>query len=444
MKNVFEEYKKKLLTADEAARFVKYGDKIFYSEFLLFPDALDEALSKRMHVLKEIDLRSVCFSRVPKVVEVSAGSDHVVMNDWNFTNVLIRHNDHHLCYGIPGCYHQGPRTIRKYRDFDVAFIAVTEMDKNGYFNYGLANSLTSAALSKTKTIVLEVNKSIPYCYGGSREAIHISKVDYIVEGNHAPLAQIELDLPQKVDHRIAENIMKEIDDGACLQLGIDGVSNEVGRMIAQSDLKDLGVHSEMLTDTCVDLYHAGKITGKRKSIDHFKMAYTVGVGTKKLFDFLDHNSTCISYPVSYINDPKIIARNNAVMALHQAHQIDLFGQVCSESDDWKPRTGTSGQLDFILGAFMSKGGKGITYLHSTYKDSKGKLCSSIVGALEQGSIVEVPSCAVSHVVTEYGMARLSGLSGWERADALISIAHPDFRDELIRQAEKMNLWVKRR
>jgi butyryl-CoA:acetate CoA-transferase len=442
MKDVFAEYKEKLITADEAVSFVKSGDKIFYGEFVMFPEVLDEALAKRIHQLKNIDIRGVCFSRVPKIVEADPGREHVIMNDWHFGTVSRRLHDANLCNYIPLCYHQGPRTIRKYRDFDVAFVLVAEMDRNGYFNYGLANSLTSAVLSKAKKIIIEVNKNVPYCFGGNRESIHISRVDYIVESNHTPLAEVKPGQPREVDRRIAEHIMKEIEDGACLQLGIGGLPNLIGRMIAESDLKDLGVHTEMLVDSFVDLYNAGRVTGRKKSVDHLKMAYTFAMGTKKLYDFLDHNPTCASYPVSYINDPRMIAFNNKVVAINNAIEVDLYGQVCSESVGDSQKSGTGGQLDFIFGAFMSKGGKGIISLSSTYTDKDGNLQSRIVPTVEPGSIVTVPRSIVQYVATEFGVVQLKGKSTWERAEALISIAHPDFQEELIRQADQMKIWVK--
>ena len=442
MKDVFAEYKEKLITADEAVSFVKSGDKIFYGEFVMFPEVLDEALAKRIHQLKNIDIRGVCFSQVPKIVEADPGREHVIMNDWHFGTVSRRLHDANLCNYIPLCYHQGPRTIRKYRDFDVAFVLVAEMDRNGYFNYGLANSLTSAVLSKAKKIIIEVNKNVPYCFGGNRESIHISRVDYIVESNHTPLAEVKPGQPREVDRRIAEHIMKEIEDGACLQLGIGGLPNLIGRMIAESDLKDLGVHTEMLVDSFVDLYNAGRVTGRKKTVDHLKMAYTFAMGTKKLYDFLDHNPTCASYPVSYINDPRMIAFNNKVVAINNAIEVDLYGQVCSESVGDSQKSGTGGQLDFIFGAFMSKGGKGIISLSSTYTDKDGNLQSRIVPTVEPGSIVTVPRSIVQYVATEFGVVQLKGKSTWERAEALISIAHPDFQEELIRQADQMKIWVK--
>ena len=441
MKDVYADYKNKLVSADEAASFVKSGDKIFYSEFILIPESLDEALAKRIHQLKNIDLRSVCSARVPKVVEADPKREHVIMNDWHLSTAGRRLHDNNLCNYIPLSYHQGPRTIMKYIDFDVAFITVTEMDKNGYFNYGLCNSLTGAALDKTKKIIVEVNKNVPYCFGGNKESIHVSKVDHIVEGNNPPLIEVKPVAPKEVDRRIAELIMKEIEDGSCLQLGIGGLPNLIGQMIAESDLKNLGIHTEMLCDSFVDLYNAGKVTGKKKSVDKGKMVYTFAMGTKKLYDFLDRNPTCSSYPVDITNDPRIISFNNKVIAINNAIEVDLYGQVCSESSGIHQKTGTGGQLDFIFGAFESKGGKGIISLSSTFKDKEGNLHSRIVPFVAPGTIVTVPRSIVQYVATEYGIVQLKGKSTWQRAEALISIAHPDFREELIQQADKMKIWV---
>jgi len=440
MMDIYKAYKEKTISAAEAVRHVKYRDKIFYGESVLFPECLDEALANCVHVLKGIDLRSAHFPKLPKIVAADPEHRHVMMNDLQYAGVCGRLYDHETCNDIPLCYHQASRSGKKHYDFNVAFLKVSEMDKNGYFNYGLANSLTGGILSKAKCIIVEVNKSVPYCFGGNREVIHLSKVDFVVEGNDAPLEEFKPAAPQEVDQRIAGYILKEIEDQACLQLGMDSLSNLVAQMIIDSDLKDLGIHTEFLTDACVDLYHAGKITGRKKAADQFKMTYTIANGTKKLYDFLDRNPLCASYPANYINDPRIIAMNDKVVAVNKALEIDLLGQVCSSTDD-DQTLWTAGQLDFVLGAFMSRGGKGIMALQSTYKDQDGNLQSNIVPSLKPRSLVSVPGAMVQYVATEYGIVQLKGKTAWERADALISIAHPLFREELINQAIAMNIWA---
>jgi len=248
--------------------------------------------------------------------------------------------------------------------------------------------------------------------------------------------------PKKYDFQIAEYIMNEIEDGACLQMGIGSMPNVVGANIAKSDLKDMGIHTEMLVDSCVDLYEAGKMTGNRKNIDRGKMVYSFALGTDKLYKFMDNNPICASYPVSYTNDPRMIALNDKVIAINSALEVDLLSQVSSESSSYRHISGTGGQLDFIMGAFASHGGKGFICLSSTYADKDGQLCSRIVPNLSPGSVVTVPRSMVQYVVTEYGIVQLKGKSTWRRAEALISIAHPQFQDELIKATQGMKIWVR--
>jgi acyl-CoA hydrolase len=193
----------------------------------------------------------------------------------------------------------------------------------------------------------------------------------------------------------------------------------------------------------VDLYNEGKVTGNQKTIDRFKMAYTFAIGTKKLYDFIHNNPACASYPVNYTNDPRIIAMNNNVIAINNAVEVDLFSQVCSESAGTAQISGTGGQFDFIFGAFTSKGGKGIIGISSTFTDKKGNVHSRIVPTLRPGAIVTVPRSIVQYVATENGIVQLKGKSTWERAEALISIAHPKFQDDLVKKAEEMKIWLNR-
>lgn len=438
-----EKYGRILRTADEVVRMINSGDKIFFSEFMLYPEALDEALAKRAPELKDVVIEGVCITRVPHFIKADPAREHFIYEDWHMSGVGRKLYQQNLCNYIPNTYHQGPRVIRKYNEYDYVFVNACPMDSRGYFNYGICNSLTSAVITKAKKVIVEVNENIPHCLGGNQESVHISRVDYVVEGKNSPLLEIPPAKPSETDIMIAEFIMNEIEDNACLQLGIGGLPNVIGEMIAESDLKDLGIHTEMIVDSMVDLYNAGKITGNFKIIDRFKMVYTFAMGTKKLYDFLEDNPACASYPTNYTNDPRAIAINSKVIAINNAIEIDLFSQVCSESAGTSHISGTGGQLDFIFGAFMSRGGKGIISLSSTFKDKDGTIKSRIVPTLTPGAIVTVPRSIIQYVATEYGIVQLKGKSTWERAEALISIAHPDFREELIRQAEAMKIWGKR-
>ena len=191
------EYQKKLITPEKAAELVKSGDKIFYGEFVLFPHACDAALAKRVNEFQNVDLRSVCFTKVPEVVEADPKREHVIMNDYHFGNVSRRLHDRNLCNYIPTAYHQAPRFVRKYTDYDVVYITSAPMDPRGYFNFGLSNSITGACISKAKKVVVEVNRNVPYCLGGNQESIHISRVDYIVEGDNS---NIKITYKEDIDY----------------------------------------------------------------------------------------------------------------------------------------------------------------------------------------------------------------------------------------------------
>lgn len=436
-----KKYQEKLRTAAEVANMINSGDEIFFAEFAIRPESLDQALAERANELIHVRIDGTCIAKVPQFILADPQRRHFIYDDWHFSSVSRKLYHQGLCSYIPLTYHQGPRIIRKYRNYDYVFVNARPMDAQGYFNFGMCNSLTSAAITKAKKVVVEVNENMPHCLGGNQESVHVSRVDYIVQGKNPPIPEIPPAAPTETDVQIARHIMKEIENGACLQLGIGGLPNVIGNMITDSDLNDLGIHTEMLVDSMVDLYNSGKITGNRKTTDRFKMVYTFAMGTKKLYDFLHNNPACASYPVNYTNDPRVIAMNNKVVAINNAIEVDLFGQVCSESAGTVQISGTGGQFDFIFGAFNSRGGKGIIALSSTFRDKSGGVHSRIVPTLRPGSIVTVPRSCVQYVATEFGIVQLKGKSTWQRAQALIGIAHPTFRDDLARQAREMKIWL---
>ena len=282
---------------------------------------------------------------------------------------------------------------------------------------------------------------MPRCHGGSEANVHISQVSYIVEGDNPQIGELGAGGPAtEVDKKVAELIVDQIPNGACLQLGIGGMPNAVGSLIAESDLKDLGVHTEMYVDAFVDIAKAGKITGAKKNIDRYRQAYGFGAGTKKMYDYLDENPELMSAPVSYTNDIKNIAALDNFISINNCVDLDLFGQISSETSGTKHISGAGGQLDFVLGAYMSNGGKSFICCSSTFTDKQGVVHSRIRPTLVEGSVVTDTRANTHYIVTEYGMVNVKGLSTWQKAEAIISVAHPDFRDELIKEADKMHIW----
>ena len=439
--DIREEYKQKLRTAEEAVKAVRSGDWIDYGWNACAPVALDRALAERYQELHDVKVRGAVLMARPAILSVPDTAEHFIWNSWHMGGLERKLIDEGCAYYIPLRYSELPRYYRENVDpIHVAMIQVAPMDDEGYFSYGLNASHLQALFEKAEVIILEVNRKYPRCHGGDDTRIHISRVDMVVEGGDPDLNQLPAAAPNEVDRAVADLIVSQIPDGACLQLGIGGMPNAVGSLIAQSDLKDLGVHTEMYVDAFVDLALAGKINGSKKAIDRGLQVFAFGAGTQKLYDYLHENPQCRAYPVDYTNDVRVIAQLDNFISINNAVDVDLFGQVNAESSGIRHISGAGGQQDFVLGAYLSKGGKSFVCCASTIRGKDGSLQSRIRPTLREGSVVTDTRCNVQYLVTEYGMVNLKGATTWERAERIISIAHPDFREELIREAERMKIW----
>lgn len=437
-----DEYRSKLVTADEAVKVIKSGDWVDYGTFLNQVVELDKALARRKEELYNVKIRSAArVSGPPQVVLSDPTKEHFIFHSGHFTIIDRKMHDFGMCYYIPLLFREIPTYYQYGEEPDVAMVAVTPMDKHGYFNFGLSNVYSKKTCETARKVIVEVNPNLPSVPGGNSECIHISEVDYIVEADWPLMAIPEIPVSD-TDKAIANLILGQMEDGCCIQLGIGALPNAMGKLIAQSDLKDLGVHSEMFCDAYLDMWEAGRITNNRKNIDRGKMVFTFALGSQRLYEFLDRNPAVASYPVEYTNYPHIIAQNDRVFSINNALEVDLFGQVAAESSGPRHISGTGGQVDFVEGAYLSREGKSFIALSSTYTDKNGDLQTRIRPTLTPGTIVTTTRSTVMNIVTEYGIANMKGKSTWERAEALIMLAHPKFREDLIREAQRMNIWTR--
>ena len=439
--NYAAEYQNKLTTAEKAVQVVKSGDWVDYGWCTNHPVALDKALAARKDELTDVKVRGGVTMWMPEICQAEDAGEHFTWHSWHCSGMDRKIIKKGMGFFSPIRYSELPRYYRENVDVDVAMIQVTPMDEHGNFNFGLAASHLADMLAKAKTIIVEVNKNMPWVFGLTGSEINIKDVDMVVEGDNPAIAQLGGGgEPSDVDKAVAKLIVEQIPNGACLQLGIGGMPNAVGSMIAQSDLTDLGVHTEMYVDGFVDMAMAGKLTGRNKALDKGRQVYAFAAGSQKLYDYINRNPDVMAAPVEYTNDVRILAQLDNFISINNAIDMDLYGQVNAESAGTKHISGTGGQLDFVMGAYLSRGGKSFICMSSTVTGKDGSVKSRIVPTLTPGSIATDPRSCVQYLVTEYGMINLKGLSTWERSEAIISIAHPDFREELIQAAEKMQIW----
>lgn len=434
-----EQYLQKLRTPEEAVRVIKSGDWVDYTSNVCFPSLLDAALARRKEELTDVKIRGNLIFGPIQTVECDPTREHFVYNSWHCSGYERKLCDKGLCNYIPMIFRNVVPYYCHFLTVNVAMMCVTPMDKHGYFNLSCAAGIAKGILEKADIVILEINEHLPRILGGFDESIHISEVDYVVEGEHAPLPQFPIAPPTEEDVKIADMIVPHIVDGATLQLGIGGMPNVVGARLAESDLKDLGMHTELCGDAYYELHRAGKLTNRRKSLQRGKGVTGIVFGSKQLYEWADQNPGLVVEPLEYVNAPETIAQIDNMISINNCIAVDLYGQVCAESAGLRHISGTGGQLDYLTGAAMSRGGKAFICMTSSFVDKEGIRQSRIVPHFN-GDIVTDPRSQAYYIVTEFGAVNLAGRSTWERAERLISIAHPDFREKLINAAEQQKIW----
>jgi acyl-CoA hydrolase len=426
------EYREKLRTTEEALREVRSGMRVYIQPGNAEPEILVEALLKRAPFVHDVEVvHMLTLGRADYVLPEMAG--HFRHNAlFMGANVREAINDGRADYTpvylseIEELFETGAMPL------DVALIQVSPPDAHGFCSLGVSVDATLTAAKYAHYVVAHVNDQMPRTYGDS--FIHVSQISAIVEASR-PLCELPKAKITDLHVAIGRNVAGLIDDGAVIQTGIGGIPDAVLRFLM--DRRDLGVHSELVSDGIIPLIEAGVVTGERKNFKPRKIIVGFVLGTRKLFDFVDNNPLFEFHPTAYVNDPLLIARNDNMVAINSALQIDLTGQVCSDSIGTQFYSGIGGQVDFLKGASHSKGGKPIIALPST---AKGGTVSRIVPMLDPGAGVVTSRGLIRYVVTEYGVAYLHGKCIRERAQALIEIAHPKFRDELYAYCERTK-WL---
>ena len=435
-----DEYKAKLRTADEAVKCVKSGDWVDYTSNLGYPPMLDMALSKRRDELRNVKVRGNLLFGPVHVAECDETMEHFVYNTWHCSGYERKLIDKGRAFFSPMVFRNLGWYYENFITADVCMVTVSPMDSQGYFHFGCTVGLAKCIADKCKTVIVEVNENMPRILGGRDEKIHISEVDFVVESGNPPLFEMPNPAPTEEDMLIANYLLPHICDGATVQLGIGGMPNALGELIAKSDIRDLGMHTELCSDGYLAMFKEGKLTNNCKTINKGKGVLGLAIGSRELLDWVNLNPGVAGFPLSYVNDPYVIAQHDNMISINGCISADLYGQVCSESAGTRQISGTGGQLDFLTGASMSRGGKAFLCMTSTYKDKAGALHSRIVPTFS-GDIVTSPRSQAYYMATEYGVVNLAGRTTWERADMIISIAHPDFRDELIKAAERQKIWL---
>ena len=430
-----ELFREKTMTPESAVKVVKSGDTVFLGITSSTADALCDALEKRADQLEKVTLTtSFAMGSSTLVSKLDKRAFRVVscfMGPWERAASRLGSVDYtsiHLSQIDIWCTHTVPP--------DVAFLEVSPPDEEGYMSYGASGVGFFDYIRETaKIIIVQINKNSPYVYG-ERNKIHIGQVDIVTEADR-PLPAIDQNKADEAVNTISSHIIDQIPDGACIQLGLGNVSSTVG--LGLGNKNDLGIHSELMTDSLMHLMKSGVVTNRCKKFKKWKSVTSFAYGTEELYHFIDHNKKMCFLPYTVVNDPVVMAKNDNFISINTAFCIDLYGQVCADHLAGKQFSGTGGQVDFVRGAQMSKGGKSFMAVTSTNTDRRGERQSKIVAELPRGSLVTTTRSDIQYVVTEYGCVNLKPLTMGDRARALISLAHPDYRDQLKEEARAMGI-----
>jgi acyl-CoA hydrolase len=433
-KSFLSELKRKTVSPEQAAALVKSDDWLDYGFGLGQPDLFDRALAARINTLERVKVRGCLALRPCAAVEADPEGRHLQYFSWYFSGLERQMHDRGRCHHIPMNFGEAPDYYRRFLEVDAAILKTAPLDSHGFFNFGAAVTYQKALTEKARAVIVEADESVPYVYG-VENGVHINEVNYVIDGSSRTLPELANPPAGPIEQKIAGLIAQEIEDGACLQVGIGAMPNAVCELLVDSPIKDLGVHTEMFVDSLMKLYETGKITGAHKTSDRFQMTYCFAAGSSQMYQFLHCNPACFAGPVDYTNLPHRIMQNERVVAICNVAQLDLTGQACAESAGLRQISGTGGQLQFIRGAYASRGGKAFLCMSSAY-ERHGRRESRIVPRLADSNIVTTPRTDVMYVVTEYGITNLKGKSVPERARALINLAHPDFREDLERAARE--------
>jgi itaconate CoA-transferase len=429
-----DEYRRKLITPEQAAMRIEQGATLVHGMAIGEPPALLAAIAQRVRIgdLEDLKVYSLLpMQHASRTILAPHLLDKIQPFSWFVTaydRELVKKG---LNYFVPNEFHQIPRLIRDFMEIDVTVTTVSPMDQAGFFSFGAVNDYISTAARHCKQLIVEVNHHMPRVFGDA--LLHVSEVDAIVE-NDTPLLEVTPATPKPEAETIGRLIAAMIPDGATLQLGIGGIPNAVCGYLENH--KDLGIHTELMCPGMVHLIKKGAVTGRRKTLHPLKHVFTNAIGDREMYEFMHDNPSMESYPVSYTNAPEIIAKNDRMISINSTIEVDLLGQCNSEYLEGTQFSGTGGQLDYVRGAFNSREGKSIIAFYATAH--KGEV-SRVVPRFQSGTVVTTPRMDTHYLATEYGVVNLKGKSTRDRALDIISLAHPRFRDDLLKEAQGLRL-----